>query len=303
MSLQLSALSLFLRLVNKPGLARASDLSALRARLERIAPLVFRAPPGAVFAEEAGPPHLLWARVGETAPGRAILYLHGGGFVMGSPRTHRHLAAALAGAAGAAAALPFYRLAPEHPHPAALDDAQAAYAALSGRGLRVALAGDSAGGGLAFALVGAIRAAGLPDPVCVVGFSPWCDMTMRQPSLTRNARAEAMLPISRMAEVIAMRMGAGDPRDPAASPVFARHDRPPPPALILASRAEALEDDARAMAAVWRDAGGDARLELSPDAPHAWPVFVGLIPEADAAVARAGAFIAENFTRTEAAAP
>ncbi len=299
MSLRLSALSLFLRLVNKPGLARASDLSALRARLERIAPQVFRTPAGAVFTEEAGPPRLLWAQAGDAAPGRAILYLHGGGFVMGSPRTHRHLAAALAQAAGVAAALPFYRLSPEHPHPAALEDALAAYVGLSARGYRLALAGDSAGGGLAFALVGAIRAAGLPDPVCVVGFSPWCDMTMSQPALERNARVEAMLPVSRMAEVIAMRMGEGDRRDPSASPVFARYDRPPPPALILASRAEALEDDARAMAAAWRDAGGDAQLELSRDAPHAWPVFVGLIPEADAAVARAGAFIAQHLAATE----
>jgi acetyl esterase/lipase len=296
MSPQLAAIALFLRLVNKPMLAGARDLGALRASFERRAATLFRAPRSARFAEEAGPPPLLWADGGPVAPGVALMHLHGGGFVMGSPRTHRHLGAALSAACGARCALPAYRLAPEHPHPAALEDALAAYAALTRRGLRVALSGDSAGGGLGFALTPAARAAGLPDPACVVAFSPWCDMTVDSPTIEANARADAMLPASRIREVAAMRMGALDRRDPAASPIFATYDRPPPPALILASRREILAGDAAAMAATLRRAGGVVRLDWSPDAPHAWPIFCGLAPEADAAVTAAGRFIAEHLT-------
>jgi acetyl esterase/lipase len=291
MSLRLEAISAILRLVNKPRLARmrAAQLPHARRVVERMAPRIMRAPRGAYFREEAGPPRLLWT--GPQAAGRAILYLHGGGFVLCSPRTHRHLAAALAQAAGAPAAMAFYRLAPEHPHPAQVEDMLAAYRALLDRGLRVAVAGDSAGGGLAFALTPAARAAGLPDPAAVVGFSPWCDMTMASPTLQANAAADAMLPVGRMAEVVAMRMGGGDPADPLASPVFARFDSPPPPALIFASRREILAGDAEAMAAAWTAGGGAARVVWSDRAPHAWPLFVGWAGAADAAVAEAGAFL------------
>ncbi len=291
MSLRLDAISLILRLVNKPRLARMNSAELPRARrvVERMAPRIMRAPRGATFREEPGPPRLLWT--GPPVEGRAILYLHGGGFVLCSPRTHRHLAAALAMAAGAPAAMAFYRLAPEHPHPAQVQDMLAAYRALLDRGLRVAVAGDSAGGGLAFALTPAARAAGLPDPACVVGFSPWCDMTMASPTLRANAASDAMLPVARMAEVVTLRMGGADPADPLASPVFARFERPPPPALIFASRREILAGDAEAMAAAWTAGGGAARLVWSDRAPHAWPLFVGWSGVADAAVAEAGAFV------------
>lgn len=296
MSPHLSAIALFLRVVNKPLLASARDLVGVRASFERRAGLLFRPPRGSVFVKEDGPPAMLWSRGAGVADGdAALMHLHGGGFVMGAPRTHRHLGAALSTAAGVACALPAYRLSPEHPHPAALEDALAAYAALVGRGLRVAVSGDSAGGGLAFALIAAARAGGLPDPACLVGFSPWCDMTLESPSIAANARADAMLPASRIAEVAAMRMGALDRRDPSASPVFARFDRPPPPALILASRCEILAGDAEAMAAALRSGGGAVRLDWSENAPHAWPIFCGLAPEADASVADAGRFIAAHL--------
>jgi acetyl esterase/lipase len=289
MSPQLAALTLYLRRINKPMLARETDLARMRARFERIARLVFLAPRGAAFREADG---LVWS--GPEPTGSALLHFHGGGFVMGSPRTHRHLAARLGLAARVPAATAAYRLAPEHPHPAQIDDALAAYIRLTGRGLRVTVSGDSAGGGLAFALVLAARAAGLPDPACVVAFSPWCDMTLSSPSLTANAEVEAMLPADRVPEIVAMRMAGGDPGDPLASPALAAFDRPPP-ALIFASRAEILASDAEAMTAALRRGGGDATLVWDATAPHAWPIFAGLTPEGDAAVARAGAFIAEHL--------
>jgi len=290
---QLRLIALGLRVFSKPLVARATDIAMMRRRLERLAPRMGRAPRGTRYEWEDGAPRLLWARPpAATRADAAILYLHGGGFVMGSPSTHRHLAAALAQAAGAPAAMAAYRLAPEHRHPAQIEDALAAHARLVDRGLRVAVAGDSAGGGMAFALTLAARARGLPDPVCVVGFSPWCDMTLASPTLSRNRRRDAMLPGNRVAEVAGMRMGDADPADPLASPALARFDRPPPPALIFASRAELLAGDAEAMAAAWRAGGGAAEIVWEGAAPHAWPVFTGFAPEADAAVARAGGFIA-----------
>ncbi|SDZ89453.1 alpha/beta hydrolase fold domain-containing protein [Rubrimonas cliftonensis] len=290
-STRMRLITAFLRHVNKPRVARAKNLAAMRGWLERAVPMLAAMPTGATPREVEG---ALW--VGPSERGVAILYLHGGGFVMGAPETHRHLAAALALAADAPALVLRYRRAPEHPHPAQIDDALAAYRGLVARGLRVAAAGDSAGGGLACALTLAARREGLPDPACVAAFSPWCDMTLTSPTLRANMRSDAMLPAERFAEVVAMRMAGGDPRDPLASPVFARFDAPPPPLFITASRAELLAGDAAAMAEVWRAAGGRVTMRWSADAPHAWPVFVGAAPEADATVAEAGAFIASRLS-------
>lgn len=289
MSLRLSALSLWLRLTEKPKLARLRDVGALRQGFEATAGRVFRMPPGMARCADTiadvpctrfGPPD---------AP--LLLYLHGGAFLAGNARTHGHLAAALARAAGMAAVLPDYRLAPEHPFPAALDDALAVYAALRATG-PVAVAGDSAGGGLVFALLLAIRQAGLADPRALVAFSPWADLRLTAPSLARNARADAMLPAGRIREVAAAYLGGADPADPRASPVLAAFDPAPPPAYIAASRNEILADDAAAMGAALGRAGGRVTLDWADAAPHAWPIFTGLVPEADATLARAGRFLA-----------
>jgi acetyl esterase/lipase len=291
MSLRLALISLALRLMQKRRLARARDVGAVRRAFLATARRFFRTPRDVAVtpARIAGLRALRAAPSGPLGPGR-LLYLHGGAFIAGAPETHVHVAAALARAAGVEAVLPAYRLAPEHPHPAAVEDALAAFAALAAEG-PVAVAGDSAGGGLAFALVAAARARGLPDPVCVVGFSPWAEMSLAPASRRRNARADAMLPVSRMAEVIAWRMGGADPADPAASPARASFDRPPPPALIFASRREILADDAALLGQAWTRAGGAARVVWSARAPHAWAVFAGLAPEADDALAEAGTFL------------
>lgn len=303
MSLRLYAVNLWLRLRVKPMLARMKTPQEARDRFERDAARLFRAPPDANFLADVirRPDHdgdanrmaALWASCGRPDRRKVILYLHGGAYLAGSPGTHRHLAAALAGAAGARALVPDYRLAPEHPFPAAVDDAVHAYRHLLDAGYdpaRIAVAGDSAGGGLAFALLQALPGAGLSPPVAVAAFSPWADMTGLADSLHRNAARDVLLPARRVEEAIGYYMGDGNRTDPRASPALARWSDPPP-ALIMASKSEILVDDARTLAEALRQGGGSVQLELWRHLPHAWPILAGRLPEADAAIARAGAFL------------
>ncbi len=311
-SFRLRLLSLILRLVVKTALGLTKTPQAMRTRFERYAARMFRPPDDANFVadtirrSESGEGggtliEALWASRGRPDRRRVILYLHGGAYLAGSIRTHRHLAAYLAGAAGVRAVLPDYRLAPEHPFPAALDDALCVYRHLLASGYEarhIALAGDSAGGGLVFALL--LRAAeqGLPRPACVVAFSPWTDMTMTRGSLRRNARRDMMLPARRFREVVSLYLQGAMTTDPLASPVYGAYDDPPP-ALITVSKSEILRDDAVAMADRLREAGGDVALELWKDMPHAWPLFVGVVREAGDTVERAGRFIARHLGEEE----
>lgn len=293
---RLAALNLFLRLAVRPRLAVAQDLPAMRRSFEREAQF-FLDPPGADYQEQTlqtgdGPLRLIRATAGE-ASGPALLYLHGGGFVTGSSRTHRHLAAWLAGGIGGEAFVPDYRLAPEHPFPAALRDAVAVYRHMLQRGAppgAIGLAGDSAGGGLVFSLLLRLAELGLPAPGAVVTFSPWADLTGGSESLRRNARNDVLLPPQRFADTVSFYLGGQPADDPLASPVLGRF-RAPPPALIFASTCELLTDDAVAIASALRRGGGRAELHLWPDLPHAWPIFAGRLPDADRAVDMASAFL------------
>lgn len=314
MSVRRHAVNLWLRLLVKPRLARIKTPQEAREVFERDAARLFPRPPGSHFVEDAirrpgrdgaaGPMPALWASCGRPDRRKVILYLHGGAYLAGSPRTHRHLAAALAGAAGARALVPDYRLAPEHPFPAAVDDAVHAYRHLLDAGYdpaRIAVAGDSAGGGLAFALLQALSGTGLFPPAAVVAFSPWADMTGQADSLRRNAARDVLLPARRIEEAIGYYIGSGDRTDPRASPALARWSDPPP-ALIMASRSEILVDDARTLAEALRQGRGSVQLELWRHLPHAWPILAGRLPEADAAIARAGAFLAGRLGAADHAA-
>ncbi|MEL6267091.1 MAG: alpha/beta hydrolase fold domain-containing protein, partial [Pseudomonadota bacterium] len=237
------AVALALKLTTKRMLRRLDEPSVLRAALEADADQVFRAPAGAAYTPVTvgrgrGARGGLWAEIEGRLPvapptgGRVVLYFHGGAYIAGSPGTHRHLGAALAGAAGARVLLVDYRRAPEHPLPAALADARAAWEWLRREGVapeRVALAGDSAGGGLAFALLADLTADRRPLPGAVVAFSPWTDMRGTAASLQRNRAADAMLPAERFDDLIGHCLGAEGARDDwRVSPVLARYERPPP---------------------------------------------------------------------------
>ncbi|NHX27833.1 alpha/beta hydrolase, partial [Escherichia coli] len=198
-----------------------------------------------------------WAQGPGAMSDAVILYFHGGGYVMGSARTHRAMLATLSEMAGVPACLPDYRLGPEHPFPAAFDDAVAAYRGLLARGFRgdqIILGGDSAGGGLALALLAEICRAGMPQPLMSFAFSPLTDLTMTSASLRDNARREVMLPPERMAELPRDYLNGADPRDPRVSPLYGRFDGAGP-VYLTSSTHEILLDDSRNMAARLQEQG------------------------------------------------
>ncbi len=223
------------------------------------------------------------------ATDRAVLYLHGGGYVAGSIDSHRNLTGNLARAMGARVLALHYRLAPEHPHPASVQDAVKAYRWMLSQGLtadHLVVAGDSAGGGLALATLVALRDGGDPMPAVGVGISPWVDMEGTGDSAVTRAEADPMISKDMLLQIAALFLGPnGDPRDPLASPLQADlHGLPP--LLIQVGDAEVLLDDSTRFAAKATAAGVDVTLEVWPEMIHVWHASAGFVPEADQAIAR-----------------
>jgi epsilon-lactone hydrolase len=210
-----------------------------------------------------------------------VLYLHGGGYLFGSPKTHRQVLIAMAEAFNAPAYGLDYRLAPEHPFPAAVEDAATAYRWLLARHPHsgIVLAGDSAGAGLAIATALGIRDAGLPPPKALVGFSPYTDLAVTGPSVESNAKSCAMFTPKGIREAAAMYLAGADARDPRASPLYGDFSGLPP-MLLFASHHETLRDDTLRLAERAAAAGVAVELIVRDRLPHVWPVFVKLLPEA-----------------------
>ncbi|WP_427890462.1 alpha/beta hydrolase [Kribbella sp. GL6] len=221
-----------------------------------------------------------------------ILYLHGGGYVVGSARTGANLAAPLSRRSGVPAVSLEYRLAPEHPFPAGIHDALAAYRELAGR--RVVIAGDSAGGGLALATVLAARAEGLPMPAGVVLFSPWTDVALTGPSIDSRGDFDPLFSRPNMAESAALYLGGADPRNELASPVLADLTGLPP-LLVQVGTAEVLLDDSLRLVARAAEQEVDVSLDVIAGAPHVFQYFAGYLPEADEALDHAATFIATRI--------
>src|SRR2546426_1389065 len=234
-----------------------------------------------------------WLRPPRVRSDTVVLYLHGGGYVIGSPRSHRHLAAAIARAARARALVLDYRLAPEHPFPAALEDAVAAYRWLLAQGQAPAslvVAGDSAGGGLTVATLVALRELGVPLPAAGVCISPWGDLTCSTPSYATNAAADPIVRPAIVGEMARAYLAGADPKTPLASPRFADLSGLPP-LLIHVGRDEVLLDDATGLAEGLKVAGVAARLEIVPRMVHVWHWFLPMLDEAQTAVDEIGAFV------------
>jgi epsilon-lactone hydrolase len=273
--------------------AASMTVAERRAQYER-AERVFPTPAD-VLVDHVGAPErpAEWLQPPGVRTDSAVLYLHGGGYVIGSPRSHRHLVAAIARAAGTAALLLDYRLAPEHPFPAALDDALAAYQWLLGRGLspqRIVVAGDSAGGGLTVATLLAARDRGLPRPAAGVCISPWVDLTCSGTTYATKAAVDPIVTrqaVNMMAQAYA---GAGDPKAPLVSPLYAEL-RGLPPLLVQVGSDEVLLDDALGLAERARSAAVDVTLEEWPAMIHVWHWFLPMLAEAERAVGVIGRFV------------
>ncbi|CAM5779123.1 Alpha/beta hydrolase OS=Rhizobacter sp OX=1909292 GN=IV105_03700 PE=4 SV=1 [Rhizobacter fulvus] len=238
------------------------------------------------------------------AEDEVILYLHGGGYVIGSPRSHRHLAAAIATAGRMRAFVLDYRLAPEHPFPAALDDAVAAYRWLiDAQGVeprRIVIAGDSAGGGLVATTLVALRDAGLPLPAAGVCLSPWTDLSCSLPSC--DPQRPSYDPLIDHAVLRAMArayLGRRSLRTPAASPLFADL-RGLPPLLIQVATDEALVDDARQLAIAASQAGVHTTLEVWPRMVHVWHWYAPILDEGQRAIERIAQFARDALVRRAA---
>ncbi|MBN3005213.1 alpha/beta hydrolase [Chromobacterium alkanivorans] len=227
------------------------------------------------------------------AAGRVILYLHGGGYCFCSPLTHRGVAAALAVEADARAFSLDYRLAPEHPFPAAVDDALAAYQALLDEGVApgcIVVAGDSSGGGLALALLLSLRDAGAPLPAGAVLFSPWTDLAATGASLEANDASDVMLSAVAVRNFSRYYLGDAAADHPIASPLYGEYAGLPD-LFIQASDSEVLLDDAARVARKASAAGVAVDFKVWRRLPHAWATLAPMLPEARAAIREAGGFV------------
>ena len=255
-----------------------------------MAALFLRPPPHCLALSD---PDMDWVSVGRPDPGRAILYFHGGAYIAGSPRTHRALAGRLSALSGLRVCVPRYPLAPEAPAPAAFDAAIQAWKRLGALGYApgdIVLGGDSAGGGLALALLAHLTRDDA-TPAGLFAFSPWTDLTASGASVGANAARDRLLDKTRLAEVVGYVTGDGafPASDPRLSPLFAEFGAPPPVWLCVAET-EILYDDTLRMAGNLRAAGGSVVVRHLSDAPHVWPLFDGWFPEARATTAEAASF-------------
>jgi monoterpene epsilon-lactone hydrolase len=235
-----------------------------------------------------------------TTPGvnteRVICYLHGGGYVLGSINTHRELASRLSRAASARVLILDYRLAPENPFPAALDDSTAAYRWLLSVGVnpaRLVIAGESAGGGLTVATLVALRDAGEPLPAAGICLSPWVDLECLGESMVTKAEIDPVVTRDLVLALAKAYLGDTDPCTPLASPLYADLTGLPP-LLIQVGTAECLFDDAMRLADRARAAGVDVTLEPWDDMIHMWHMFAAILPEGQQAIDRIGEFIREH---------
>ena len=252
-----------------------------------------RADLGGLGAEWAIPDGL----TDEAGAGNTLLYFHGGGYVVGSTVSHRHIVARIALAAKARVLSVDYALAPENPFPAAVKDAVKAYRWLLDQGQKpeqIALAGDSAGGGLAAATLLAVREEGLPLPAGAALISPWSDLTCATGSYETRAEADPMIMPEGIRELANVYLTGADPRDPLASPNFGNLAGLPP-LLIQVGDDEVLLDDSRNLAARAREAGVDVELEVAPDMFHVWHAFYQMFTPGEEAIERMGSWLAARW--------
>jgi acetyl esterase/lipase len=240
-----------------------------------------------------------WLRPIGVKDDRVVLYLHGGGYTLGSCNTHRALGARLAIASRAPVLTIDYRLAPEYPFPAALEDAVAAYRWLIDLEMAacpIAFAGDSAGGGLAIAMAIMLRDQGERLPAAIVCTSPWADLTVTGESMVTRAKADPLISRESSLYHAALYIAQHDPCLPLISPVYADLHSLPPLFIQVGDREVLLSDSVR-LAERARQAGVDTTLEIWDGMWHVWQAYAGYVPEAQQAIVRVGVFISKHLDR------
>jgi len=234
-----------------------------------------------------------WLATPGASADRAILYLHGGAYVLCSAFAYREMTSRIARAAAARTLVLDYRLAPEHPFPAAIEDAVAAYKHILDRGFKpsnIAIVGDSAGGGLTLATLVFLRDAGIALPVCGVCISPWIDLECTGGTMETKADVDPLCSRESLLEEAGMYLAGESPRNPLASPLYADF-KGLPRLLIQVGTEETLLDDAHRLKRRAMSAGVGVTLEQFEDMPHVWHVFASYLPEAQEAIDRIGEFV------------
>jgi epsilon-lactone hydrolase len=282
------------RRVSKPVTAEAvADIAELRRQYTYLTDRFGAVPSEAVFEEaQLGPVRGEWVKTDTSSPSRLILYFHGGGYIAGSPETHRALVAKLAQASEASAFSLAYRLAPECAFPAAVRDGIDAYRQLTARGIApraIVLAGDGSGGGLAFAVLLAIRNAGLAMPSACVAMSPWADLTLSGWSVLQNAKTDTALGWELLFVSARHYLRRANPADPYASPAFASF-KDFPPIMVHAGSLEMLRDDASRLGDRAADANVPVSVEIYDGMQHVFQANP-YVPEARVSLQRLGQFI------------
>ncbi len=277
---------------------RPDALSERRKRLDDLGALYKIATDVRIESVDANAVHAEWSSTPDADPARVILFLHGGGYVSGSLDSHRPLATEIGRVCGARTLALGYRLAPEYPFPAAIEDTLAGYRFLLSCGIEpchIAVAGDSAGGGLTVALMVSARDACLPQPACGWCISPWVDLECLGASMTSKAEVDPLIQKSYLKELAAAYLDGADPRSALAAPMYASL-KGLAPLLIQVGSAETLLDDAVRLANIAGAADVAVTLEVWPDMIHAWPLFHQQLTAGRHAITRAGAFIRSKMS-------
>ena len=301
MSVRLNISNFYTRLAVKPFLQRNNDPARVRKWLENQAKFFFRAPQNfwktpTTFEAKGRSVKGLWAGCGKDNVFEGVLiYVHGGAFIFGSSKTHMKLAARMAGELNFKAALPDYRLAPEHKYPDALEDVIITYEAILESGLlsnQIILAGDSAGGSLVLQLLNYILKERLDIPAAAVLLSPLTDLTFSSNSILKNEKTEVILPIEQIDFMKDAHLGSTDPKT--ISPLHFKY-KGSCPILIHVSESEILLDDSINLHKKLLNDQVNAILHIERNTPHVWHLLYGYFPEAKASLSKISKFLQETL--------
>lgn len=269
------------------------ELEEMRASYAMLAELG-TTPAGVTWTDvDAGGVPAIWADSEGGSADRVLLYLHGGGYVIGAARYYRNFTGHLAKAVGCRVLNLDYRLAPEHPHPAPVEDTVQAFRWLESEGFsagHIAIAGDSAGGSLAIATMLSLRDQDLSQPVAGVPISPWADMEALGASMQTNADNDVMVSVEMLNAMAAMFLAGGDAKDPLAAPIYGDY-LGLAPLYIQVGGDEVLLDDTYRIVTKAQEVGVDVRSEVFPEMQHVFQIAAGRLPEADDAVAKIASFL------------